>query len=82
MERHCDIQWALTDEEWCELCFQVFELGMAQQDLQTLLLNDERPSLNQLWLAASTYQRQSHALFDYLGRQLRERAIISERRAA
>ena len=75
-------QWTLTDEEWCELCFMVFELGEAQQHLQEVLLGDERPSLNQLWVSGSAVQQQSQQLFSYIGRQLRARAITQERRAA
>lgn len=82
MERQYKTQWALTDEEWCELCFRVVEMQAAHQELQDVLLDDERPTLNQLWIAASAYQRQSQELFNYLGQQLRERAITGERRAA
>jgi len=82
MEREQTTQWMLTDEEWCELCFMLVELGDAQQQLQDTLLADERPTLNQLWVTASTYQRQSQALFNYLGQQLRKRAIEAERYAA
>lgn len=81
MEQH-ETQWTLTDEEWCNLCFMIVELGTAQQDFQDTLLADERPSLNQLWVAASAYQRQSQALFNYIGQQLRTRALHAERRAA
>lgn len=75
-------QWALTDEEWCNLCFMIVELGAAQQEFQDTLLADERPTLNQLWVSASAYQRQSQALFDYLAQQLRARARNAERQAA
>ena len=75
-------QWALTDEEWCNLCFMIVELGSAQQQFQDTLLADERPTLNQLWVSASAYQRQSQAIFDYLARQLRARAQHAERHAA
>lgn len=74
--------WSLTDEEWCELCFRMVELAEEQQRLQDLLLSEDRPSLNQLWVAASAYQRQSNDLFSYLGAQLRQRAVRGERRAA
>ena len=76
------LDWNLTDEEWCELCFMVYELGEAQQRLQEVLLAGERPSLNQLWVSGSTLQQQSQQLFSYIGRQLRERAMVQERRAA
>lgn len=82
MEHAIETQWALTDEEWCELCFMMVELGDAHQQFQEALLADERPSLNQLWITASTYQRQSQALFNYIGKQLRGRALYAERRAA
>lgn len=75
-------QWVLTDEEWCNLCFMIVELGSVQQHFQDTLLAEERPTLNQLWLSASAYQRQSQALFDYLARQLRARALNAERHAA
>ena len=75
-------QWALTDEEWCTLCFMLVELGTAQEQLQDTLLADERPTLNQLWVSASAYQRQSQAVFDYLACQLRTRAHNAERHAA
>lgn len=77
-----ETQWSLTDEEWCNLCFMIVELGTAQQAFQDTLLADERPTLNQLWHSASAYQRQSQALFDYLSRQLRARAQHAERHAA
>lgn len=82
MKQAIETQWALTDEEWCELCFMILELGNAHQQFQDTLLDDERPSLNQLWVAASAYQRQSQELFNYLGGQLRGRALSAERRAA
>ena len=82
MNREQVAQWTLTDEEWCELCFMVFELGEAQQRLQEVLLADERPSLNQLWVSGSAVQQQSQQLFSYISQQLRERAIVQERRAA
>lgn len=82
MDRETGQDWNLTDEEWCELCFMVFELGEAQQRLQEVLLAGERPSLNQLWVSGSALQQQSQELFNYIGRQLRERAMSQERRAA
>lgn len=82
MECTVETQWALSDEEWCELCFMLVELGAAQQDFQETLLAAERPSLNELWVAASAYQRQSQAMFNYLGSQLRGRALRAERHAA
>jgi hypothetical protein len=82
MEPEAPNPWSLTDEEWCELCFRIVELGEAQRRFQAAMLNEERPSLHQLWRVASAYQRQSDELFDYLGQQLRQRAIASERRAA
>lgn len=77
-----ETQWTLTDEEWCNLCFMIVELGAAQQHLQDTLVAEDRPTLNQLWVSASAYQRQSQALFDYLSRQLRARAHNAERHAA
>lgn len=82
MDREQTPQWSLTDEEWCELCFMLVELGEAQQHLQALMLADERPTLHQLWTVGGIYQRQSRAMFDYIGRQLRERAVVGEQRAA
>ena len=82
MEQERTPQWTLTDEEWCELCFMVFELSEAQQRLQEALLADERPTLHELWTAGSAVQRQSHDLFSYIGGQLRSRAMTGERRAA
>lgn len=82
MKQAIETQWALTDEEWCELCFMLVELGNAQQQFQDTLLAEDRPSLNQLWVAASAYQRQSQDLFNYLGGQLRRRALSAERHAA
>lgn len=74
--------WSLSDEEWCELCFLVVELGDAQQHLQDILLANERPSLHQLWCASRAYQQRSQALFEYLSQRLRERALVGEGRAA
>lgn len=82
MERELLPQWSLTDEEWCELCFLVIELGEAHQRLQEALLAADRPSLNELWVSGSAFQQQSHQVFNYIGRQLRERAVTGERRAA
>ncbi|HEX6290844.1 MAG TPA: hypothetical protein VFZ66_16790 [Herpetosiphonaceae bacterium] len=82
MESNQSSAWSLTDEEWCEICFMLVELGTAQQQLQALLLADNRPTLNQLWISASAYQRTSQTLFDYLAQQLRSRALDSERRNA
>lgn len=82
MEPELVPQWSLTDEEWCELCFMIFELGETHQRLQEALLSEERPSLHQLWVQGSAFQRESQALFAYLGGQLRNRALTGERRAA
>jgi hypothetical protein len=82
MERDVENPWSLTDEEWCELCFRIVELGEAQKRFEDAMLSEERPSLHQLWRVASAYQRQSDDLFSYIGQQLRQRAITGERRAA
>ncbi len=82
MERESPNPWSLTDEEWCELCFRIVELGEAHQRFQATMLSEERPSLHQLWRVASAYRRQSDELFEYIGQQLRQRAIAGERRAA
>ncbi len=82
MEREVLSQWSLTDEEWCELCFLVVELGEAHQRLQEALLAAERPSLNELWVSGNAFQQHSHKVFNYIGRQLRERALAGERLAA
>ena len=57
MEPELVPQWSLTDEEWCELCFMIFELGETHQRLQEALLSEERPSLHQLWVQGSAFQR-------------------------
>lgn len=82
MDRDKDMNWALSDEEWCELAFMMVELGGAHGNLQETLLDDQRPSLHQLWVAAGAYQRRSEALFGYLQQQLRNRAMEGERNAA
>jgi len=82
MERNKDTAWALSDEEWCELAFMMVELGGAHTDLQDTLLDERRPSLRQLWVAAGAYKRQSEALLGYLQQQLRNRAVEGERNAA
>jgi hypothetical protein len=74
--------WTLTDEEWCEISFLLIELGEAQQQFQDIMLAEERPSMNQLWQKASAYQLRSQALFNYIGSQLRHRALHGEKRAA
>lgn len=82
MERNQDANWALSDEEWCELAFMMVELGGAHSDLQDTLLHEQRPSLHQLWLAAGAYKRQSDAMLGYLRQQLRNRALEGERSSA
>ncbi len=82
MEREQIQQWTLSDEELCELCFMVVELGQAQQQLMEVLLGEDRPSLNEIWVSGNALQQQSQQVFTYLGQRLRQRAIISEHRAA
>ncbi len=82
MEREPIQQWTLSDEELCELCFMVVELGQAQQQLMEVLLDEDRPSLNQIWVSGSALQQQSQQVFNYLGQRLRQRALVSEHRAA
>ena len=75
-------RWELTDEEWCELCFMVIDMDAARERLEKALLAEERPTLNQLWLAMSAYRRSSDSLFDYMSQRLRVKAGIEHRHAA
>ena len=74
-------QWALTDEEWCELCFIITEMGSNRDNLENILLSEERPTLHQLWLAMSAYRDSSDGFFDYLAARLRVKAGIEQRPA-
>ncbi len=75
-------RWELTDEEWCELCFMIIDLGTSRDRLATTLLAEERPSLHQLWVAMSEYRQTSDSLFEYLAQRLRVKAGIEHRFAA
>lgn len=75
-------RWELTDEEWCELCFMVIDMDATRDRLEKTLLADERPTLNQLWLAMSAYRRSSDGVFDYISQRLRVKAGIEHRHAA
>ena len=75
-------RWQLTDEEWCELCFMVIDMDAARERLERALLAEERPTLNQLWVAMSAYRHSSDSLFDYMTQRLRVKASIEHRRAA
>ncbi|HEX6292181.1 MAG TPA: hypothetical protein VFZ66_23535 [Herpetosiphonaceae bacterium] len=71
-------EWLPTDEEWCELCFAFMELSQAHDHLQTLLLADSPPSLQQLWQATSAYRNHSQTFFQSLAAQVRARVNLSE----
>lgn len=75
-------RWELTDEEWCELCFMILDVGTSRRRLEKTLLAEERPTLNQLWIAMSAYRRSSDQLFDYMAMRLRQKAGVEHRRAA
>jgi hypothetical protein len=72
-------RWALTDEEWCELCFMILEVGTNRERLEQTLLSEERPTLHQLWVAMSAYRDSSDDFFDYLAARLRTKAGIEHR---
>ena len=74
--------WDLTDEEWCELCFMVIEMGSTRDRLEKTLLAEERPTLHDLWLAMSDYRRSSDDFMNYLATRLRVKAGIEHRLAA
>jgi hypothetical protein len=82
LEQTATKRWELTDEEWCELCFLILDVGKTRGRLERMLLAEERPSLNQLWVAMSAYRRSSDQLFDYMAERLRMKAGIEHRRAA
>ena len=75
-------RWALTDEEWCELCFMILEVGTNRERLEQTLLSEERPTLHQLWVAMSAYRDSSDDFFDYLAARLRTKAGIEHRQIA
>ncbi len=75
-------RWELTDEEWCELCFMIVDVGTSRGRLEKTLLAEERPSLHQLWTAMSEYRRSSDILLDYMAQRLRVKAGIEHRQAA
>ena len=67
----------LTEEEWCELCFQVAELDSVHVQLITAILAEEAPSLQQVLRATSAYKDVSVRLVDYVTGMLRQRAGIN-----
>ncbi len=75
-------RWELTDEEWCELCLMIVDMDAVRGQLQATLLADERPTLNQLWIAMGAYRHSSENFFEYLAERLRLKAGIEKRRAA
>jgi len=76
-----DGQRVLTDEEWCELCFLIISVDGARERLAVALLNEDRPTLNQLWAAMSEYQFEADTLFSYMASRLRARAQLSQQAA-
>lgn len=74
--------WTLTDEEWCDLCFMVVELGAMQEQLQNVLLAEQRPALSQVWAKANAYRTSSQTMMQYLSESLRAKAGIQHRRSA
>ncbi len=75
-------RWELTDEEWCELCFMIIEIGASRERLEQTLLAEERPSLHELWVAMDGYRQSSDSFFAYLSSRLRIKAGIEHRQAA
>ena len=75
-------RWELTDEEWCELCFMIIDLGSTRDRLEKTLLSEERPTLHQLWLTMSAYRDSSDSLLNYMSSRLRMKAGIEHRQAA
>ena len=75
-------RWALTDEEWCELCFMIVDAASKGERLEQTLLSEERPTLHQLWVAMSAYRDSSDDLFAYLAARLRVKAGIEHRHLA
>lgn len=74
-------RWELSDEEWCELCFMVFDLEGARSQLEQTLMAEQRPTLHQLWLSLSAYREASSTVFDYMAARLRVKAGIDQRAA-
>ena len=72
-------RWELTDEEWCELCFMVIDMNGAREELEKTLLAQERPTLNQLFVAMSAYRQASDSVFNYLSGRLRQKAGVEQR---
>ncbi|GAC1360655.1 MAG: hypothetical protein NVS4B8_07560 [Herpetosiphon sp.] len=71
--------WTVTDEEWSQLSFMVVELRRLQDQLEGVLLGDERPSLRSIYGTVSAYQASSTLMFDYFGDAIRERVGIQDR---
>lgn len=67
----------LTEEEWCELCFQVAELDSVHAQLITAILAEEAPSLQQVLQTTSAYKDVSVRLIAYVTGVLRQRAGIT-----
>jgi len=72
--------WAVTDEEWCELCFSLINLGEIQGQFQSMLVDGERPSLYRVWTMVNTYQEQLQALAHYVNERIRIQARTAEHR--
>ena len=78
MSSDCSMVTAgLTEEEWCELCFQVAELDSVHAQLITAILAEEAPSLQQVLQTTSAYKDVSVRLIDYVTGVLRQRAGIT-----
>jgi hypothetical protein len=82
LEQTATKRWELTDEEWCELCFLILDVGKTRGRLERTLLSEERPTLHQLWTAMSAYRRSSDQLVGYMAARLRAKAGVEQRRAA
>jgi hypothetical protein len=54
-------------------------MGTNRDNLENILLSEERPTLHQLWLAMSAYRDSSDGFFDYLAVRLRVKAGIEQR---
>lgn len=74
--------WNLSDKEWCDLCFMVVELGALQDQLQDVLLSEQRPSLSAVWAKASAYRSSSETMLEYLAECVRAKAGVERRHSA
>lgn len=75
-------RWELTDEEWCDLCFMIIDIGATRDRLEKTLLSEDRPTLHELWVAMDGYRQSSDSFFAYLQSRLRAKAGIEQRQAA